>query len=336
MELIKSISIENVVAKRDAAVARLKALFDTVNEVDGEIAGLCGSQLRSLLGGRDCRLFERDGLPEAIREIDSGIWAKLLLESGIRSFMASADRDKWDTNIINNDVPELTLDNVTSTFKALYAQRGEMFVDGVVAVFRSLSWDHKTNSPMAFGKKIILANLWTDKGMFLNSRRCDVLDDLLRAMCVLDGKPEPDVRNGMRNRIHLADRPADYWDDALGRRVQPEGSDVLEDGYFTVKWFKKTGTAHVVFKRQDLVDKMNMVLGSRFPDAIATDIRNPVHRPKPAPAPGKRSISPAALTALRAARQVENRLEGLPDSIAWSTKRSHASFLPWAVRGTAA
>ena len=134
MELIKSIGIENVVAKRDAAVARLKALFEIVHEVGGEIARLCGSQLRTLVDGRGCRLFERDGLPEAIREIDSGIWAELLLESGLRSFMASTDREKWDTNIMNRDVPELTLDNVTSTFKALYAARGEMFVDGVVAV----------------------------------------------------------------------------------------------------------------------------------------------------------------------------------------------------------
>lgn len=313
MELIKSISIENVVAKRDAAVARLTNLFDTVDEVDREISALSGSRLQYLLGGgRDCRLFERDGLAAAIRTIDSGIWAKLLLESGLRSFMASGDRERWDGNIMNCDVPELTLDNVTTTFKSLYAQRGEMFIDGVVAVFRSLSWDHKTNSPMAFGKKIILANLWSDKGSYLNYRRCDVLDDLLRAMCVLDGKPEPDARNGMSGRIHLADRPGEVWDDALKRRVQPEGTDTLEDDYFTLKWFKKSGTAHIVFKRQDLVDKMNMVLGSRFPDAIATDIRNPVHRPKPAPVPGKRSISAPALTALRAARVVENRLEGLP------------------------
>ena len=164
MELIKSISIENTVAKRDAAVTKLKQLFDDVDRSDSDLAKLCGISLSSVVHGRDCLLFERDGLAQAIRCIDAAIWGKLLLESGIRSFMSSKDRAEWDANVMNHTVPELTLDNVRSTFGQLYADRGEMFADGVVAVFRSLSWDYKTNSPMAFGPKLILTGVWTDKG----------------------------------------------------------------------------------------------------------------------------------------------------------------------------
>lgn len=314
MDLIKSISIENLVAKRNGTVNRLRALFNTVDGTDQEIGQLSGQSLRHLLGGwRDCRLFDGEaGLTAAIAEVDAGFWGRLLLESGIRTFMASGDRAKWDKNIIECKVPELTEENVRSTFASLYAARGEMFTDGVVAVFRGLSWDHKTNSPMAFTKKIIMANLWMSKGDYISDHGCNVLDDLVRAMHVLDGKPEPDVRRGMRKLIHEVDRPQRYWDADAKAHVQPASSDTLENDYFTLKWFKKTGTAHCTFKRQDLVDRMNMVLGSRFPDAIATDVRNPSNRPKPAPVPGLRSISSAAITALRAMRAEGNRLVGLP------------------------
>jgi len=296
MELIKSISIENTVAKRDAAVAKLKQLFADVDQVDNDVARLCGSWLNSILHGGNCLLFEAGGLERAIRVIDAGVWAKLLLESGIRSFMSSKDRDEWDKNVLNHTVPELTLDNVRATFSQLYAQRGEMFADGVVSVFHSLSWDYKTNSPMAFGPKIILSGLWTDKGDHLSHSRCNTLDDLLRALHILDGKPEPDSRNGLWTRISDAKRSGNQ----------------LEDTYFTLKWYRQAGTGHVTFKRQDLVDKLNLVLGSRFPDAIATDIRNPSHRPKPVPVPGARAISSVAQEAMRKLKAEGNALVGLP------------------------
>lgn len=314
MELVKSVSIENVVGKRNGAVARLQGLFDIVDSADGDLAQLCGLTLTRIVGGaRDCLLFDgQAGLDAAIKAIDANVWAKILLESGIRSFMASGDRERWDEKIRKHDVPEVTLENLRSTFSALYAARGEMFTDGVVAVFRSLSWDHKTNSPMAFGKKVIIANLWQNHGSYLNDSRCDVLDDLVRAMHLLDGKPEPDIRNGMRIRIGRVDRPDREWDEGASAFVQPAGADVLEDEYFKLRWFKKTGTAHVTFKRPDLVERMNQILGSRFPDALATDVRNPVNRPKAAPAPGLRRISSEVLQALRAMRHDGNRLVGLP------------------------
>ncbi|MBG6083041.1 DUF4942 domain-containing protein [Rubrivivax gelatinosus] len=296
MDLIKSISIENTVAKRDAAVAKLRQLFADVDQVDDDLAKLCGRWLREIVYGRDCLLFAHGGVEEAIRVIDADIWAKLLLESGLRSFMSSKARGEWDANIMNRNVPELTLDNVRATFAQMYAERGEMFTDGVVAVFRSLSWDYKTNSPLAFGPKLILSGLWTDKGAYLSHDRCHVLDDLVRALHILDGKPEPDVRNGMWKRISDVQRKAD----------------VLEDAYFMLRWYRKAGTAHVTFKRQDLVDGLNIVLGSRFPDAIATDIRNPVHRPKAMPLPGARRIGQMALDAMKLLKAEGSALVGLP------------------------
>lgn len=313
MEIIQSISIENTIAKRDAAVARLQALVEDLDKADSEIRQLCGSTLPDITNGKECVLFNPTEMPKAIKAMDSTIWQRLLLESGIRSFMSSVDRDKWDRMIWKKEVPELTLDNVRATFGELYAKRGEMFIDGIEAVYRSLSWCHKTNEPFAFGPKVIIGGLWTDKGQYLSSHKCNVLDDLLRAFHLLDGKPEPDARNGMNGRIAEVNCPPDYYCHEQQRRVLKwEPSDHLEDTYFSLKWYKKSGTAHLKFKRQDLVDRMNLVLGSRFPNAVASDIRNPSNLPEAAAVPKARTLSRAVLDALRQLRRDGDAVVGLP------------------------
>jgi len=77
----------------------------------------------------------------------------------------------------------------------------------------------------------------------------DELDDLLRAFHVLDGKPEPDHRNGMYHQISEA----------------RNANGVSWDGeYFSLKWFQK-GSGHVTFKRLDLVDQLNAIVAKHYP-----------------------------------------------------------------------
>jgi hypothetical protein len=48
---------------------------------------------------------------------------------------------------------------VRATFVQLHAKRGEFFERGVLAVFRGLSWDYKTNRPQAFGRRIVVKHV---------------------------------------------------------------------------------------------------------------------------------------------------------------------------------
>ncbi|MHC1473177.1 DUF4942 domain-containing protein, partial [Klebsiella pneumoniae] len=83
------------------------------------------------------------------------IWTRLMTQTGMFTFMSSEQHDKWTDQVYSEECPEVTLDNVISTFQHLHASKNETFVTGIIDVFRKLSWDYKTNNPCRLGKKII-------------------------------------------------------------------------------------------------------------------------------------------------------------------------------------
>jgi hypothetical protein len=199
----------------------------------------------------------QDGAEDLIKELDGRAWEYLLEQSGLKSFLDADARAKWSKAIEANDYPPLTRENIHATFRALYDTRGDMFERGVVEIFRSLSWDYRTNSPRKFGKRLILryaVHVWKD-GSFggPESRATDRLDDLLRVMSVLDGKPEPDYRQ--RSYTRLCEQG---W---------PKTSQVADLGYLSLRGFKN-GNGHVTFVRLDLVDKLNEILAKHHPNAL--------------------------------------------------------------------
>lgn len=262
-ELVPSVSIEALVMRRDAMVERLTqahALFVQAEELakgllgEGEEAWRAGLGLTFGFGsGRHYRAYEfttAEGLATLVREVDARAWSFLLDKSGLRSFMDAEARSTWDRSIDEKDVPPLTVENITNTFASMHAKRGEMFERGVVAVFRSLSWDYKTNRPQMFGRRLVLTRVC---GPYKYGGRGDALDDLHRVMAVLDGKPEPDHRASARRRLDHADWPS------AGLEI---------DGYFSARGYKN-GNAHITFLRQDLVDRMNAILAKHHPCALA-------------------------------------------------------------------
>lgn len=54
-------------------------------------------------------------------------------------------------------MPALTRGNIEATFIALHQSRAEMFERGVIEIYRSLSWRYRTNTPIRFGKRIIVS-----------------------------------------------------------------------------------------------------------------------------------------------------------------------------------
>lgn len=265
--LVKSISIEGLLNQRAAILQRItsaRGILLEAREID-RAAGL-GDDFRSFervldedRNYRTTTILEDDALEGITKRLDSRAWQKLLHESGIRTLMDATARKEWDEKISNNDVPELTAENVRATFGMLYDSRQDIFERGVVSAFKSLSWDYKTNRPFAFGKRLVIRYLRNQvTGGFLgwpNMRRCDELDDLIRVMHVLDGKPEPDHRQGLYSILHDQERRKDA---------------LTETEYLSIRSFKN-GNAHVTFKRPDLVEKMNRILAKHYPAMLPAD-----------------------------------------------------------------
>lgn len=163
--------------------------------------------------------------------------------------------------MVQQPIPTISEENILSTFKQLHQSEGEVFERCVINVFKSLGLDYKSNSPCRFSRKIIVNGLvkhdrW---GFGLNwGRQRDRLADLERMLMLLDGKPVPD------NRADVTRRLSDHIDE------NRQGTS-YEDEMFIVKFFQK-GTAHITFKRSELVDKLNDVI-ARHHTGIQTVIR---------------------------------------------------------------
>ncbi|MEQ1843958.1 MAG: DUF4942 domain-containing protein [Nitrospira sp.] len=263
-ELIKSISIENMLNQRRAVAERLQQAHALLLEAETLAASAHLGAIRDLFSPRrhppaDSNFLDEDGLQKALHVLDGPAWIYLMSESGNRSFMDRTARQTWDEHIAKGEYPDFTKETVTATFGTLHLSREEMFERGVIETFRRLSWDYKTNQPFKFGKRIILQYLADDYG-HLNYRALDELEDLHRVCCILDHQKEPDHRDGIATHMRTA---------ASNNETQWTGP------YFMVKWYKK-GTGHVTFLRTDLVTDMNRLLAKHYPNAVAMAHSSPL------------------------------------------------------------
>jgi hypothetical protein len=264
-DLVKSVSIANLANQRVAVVERVHHALDLLNEAERLAkAAHLGFPRLVLDDAYACRgrpsvtgdYAKRDEAESAMtRVIDVAGWTYLMSESGLRTFMDARSREQWDRQLADGDVPELTASNIEATFAQLYGSRGDMFERGVIQCFQRLSWDYKTNQPFKFGKRIIVKYLLSQGST--NHRVTNELDDLIRVFSVLDGKPEPDHRQGAY---------------ALVSNAQQERRIEAENAYLHLRWFKN-GNGHLTFKRLDLVESMNRMLAKHYPDALASEVR---------------------------------------------------------------
>ncbi|MDA5495537.1 DUF4942 domain-containing protein [Yersinia intermedia] len=265
-EVICSTSVERIVAGRDSALIRIEQLIHQLSDISSltsSIGGGTAGEWSMRQGSRyDCWLMEvPDKAMELItRNIDRSIWRDLMMKSGMLALMDAEAREQWYRNLEEGDLPAINEDNILSTFEQLHLNKQDVFERGVINVFRGLSWEYKTNSPCMFGKKIIVNNLVTHNrwGFSLSwGWRRDQLVDLERMLYLLDGKPVPDNRGDISVRLmeYIRDNP----------RQQS-----YEDELFGIRYFQK-GTAHVIFKRLDLVEKMNDIVAKHYPGMLARE-----------------------------------------------------------------
>jgi len=265
--LVPSISIENLVQQRDACLERANQAAAMLREGCAiAVAGGFGYLDIGLMAGYSSRVQARivgnyDGPSSEVgelmrREIDRGVWRKLMNESGLFSLMDAKAREQWNETLDKGPIPVVSRETIETTFRQLFDSRADIFDRGVINVFQQLSWDYKTNLPQKFGKRIILTGVlhYRLQGGWgtTNHSVTDRLDDLQRVMSVIDGKPEPDHRVGWHQLVCgalLADK-------------------VTANDYMSMR-LHKNGNGHVQFLRPDLVDAMNDILAKHYPAAIA-------------------------------------------------------------------
>ncbi|MBK0003510.1 DUF4942 domain-containing protein [Erwinia sp. S38] len=263
-ELILAIGIERIVTGRNAALAKIEKILEQIDAISQLTAEIGGGTVKDWAMKMEncygCWLMETSdqAIPEIIRNIDRNIWHDLMLKSGLMALMDTQARVIWRKSLEENNFPFISKESILTTFDKLQSNKMDFFERGVINVFRGLSWDYKTNSPCRFGKKIILKNLvaHNDWGFSLNGDwHKKQLADLEKMLLLLDGKPAPNDGRDISIRLmeHVRDHPM------MG---------FYEDELFSIQYFKK-GTAHLTFKKIELIAKMNNIIAKYYPGMLA-------------------------------------------------------------------
>ncbi|MDK9587279.1 DUF4942 domain-containing protein [Lelliottia wanjuensis] len=263
-DVICSTSIERIVTVRQNTLQQIEGVINQIAEISRLTQSIGGKTALDWAMKQDfrcgCWLMEKTetAMKTITCNLDRSIWRDLMKKSGMLSLMDAQARDQWDRNLEGDDIPEISEANILSTFKQLHNSKGEVFERGVINVFRHLSWNYKSNSPCSFGRKIIINNMMKyDKwgyGLTWGWRR-DQLVDLERMLHLLDGKPVPD------NRADIACRLSSHFQ-------QNPHCQNFDDEYVSIRYFQR-GSAHVTFKRPDLMEKMNDIIAKHYPGMLA-------------------------------------------------------------------
>jgi hypothetical protein len=255
------------------SVATLLAEYDAKRAAIDEVAEIFAGSLLGVVQyfidgntDRDSRygskaladkLFEGKG---AYAALDAEYWDRVLKLTDVLDCMPQARRDEWFESIREHKTVTFDAPTVFGTLAELLASRQRFFAERVEGIFRSLSGNHVTNSPMGFRQRMILEYV-TDQWSFTNSTRAGVISDLRKIIARFMGRDEPHYET-IGHLIQYARR------ECTGEWVMVDG------GALRLRCYKK-GTAHLEV-HPEIAYRLNNVLAYLHPTAIATE-----HRQRP-------------------------------------------------------
>ena len=275
-QIIPRTTIVEIAGRRDAALAMMKeavSLLESGHRLADEALaraesayGVATFVLKDHGAHKDYRrLFERlDGkasIDAFRRQLDARVWMNIVSLTGMSDLMDRTAKEQLEQDLCG-DVPEFSVEAAHQVFSDLAGDSKLIFQRGIARTFADLDRRFKSHDGFKIGARVILTRVFDEWGSFnYHSRMRDTLADVERVFAVLDGKrPDP----GALARAIADDRQGGF---------RPRQS-LTETPYFRVRCFQN-GNAHLWLLRDDLVDKVNLILaefyGEVLPDAAPAD-----------------------------------------------------------------
>lgn len=223
------------------------------------------------------QLFQESG---AVAALNAAYWSKALSLTDVYDAMPQDRRNQWNEQIRHPGgvkkhrdskewetppLPDFEEETVRATLQGLLASRAKFLAERVDGIFRALSGEHVTNSPAAFGKRMIIGYLVTSFGLS-NHDRVGYINDLRCVIAKFMGRDEPRW-NSTSSVVERA-------------RLERRGEWVTLDGGALRLRAYKCGTAHLEV-HPDMAWRLNCVLAQLYPMAIPSEFRQkPKKRPK--------------------------------------------------------
>lgn len=276
--------IDGLVGQYKQACERIKQVSDFAN---GDV---CKAVLHHFLEGNAsddrgrismstsaAQLFQQEG---AIAHLNSAYWSKALALTDVYDAMPQDRRNQWNAQIRSPQgvkkhqhsdewetppLPGFEEETVRATLQGLLTSRAKFLAERVDGIFRALSGEHVTNSPAAFGKRMIVARLITYYGSS-DSERVGYINDLRCVIAKFMGRDEP----RWNSTSSVVDR---------ARRERRGEWVALDGGALRLRAYK-CGTAHLEV-HPDMAWRLNCILANLYPMAIPAEFRaKPKKRPK--------------------------------------------------------
>jgi hypothetical protein len=199
------------------------------------------------------QLFNSDG---AVAALNSAYWSKAMHLTDVLNTMPQARRDEWHKSIHDQTCPAFEEETVRSTLAGLLNMRSQFLAERVDGIFRGLSGEHVTNSPAAFGKRMIVGyvlNEWHSE----NYSKCGLINDLRCVIAKFMGRDEP----GYSASAGLIRSLKGRWGEWMP----------VDGGALKIRLYRK-GTAHIEV-HPDMAWRLNATLANLYPMAIPPEFR---------------------------------------------------------------
>ena len=224
------------------------------------------------------QLFQDSG---AVAALNATYWQKALDLTDVYNAMPQDRRNEWNAQIRNPQgvkkhrgkdsewetppLPDFEEETVRATLQGLLASRAKFLAERVDGIFRALSGEHVTNSPAAFGKRMIIGHLISSYGT-TNHDRVGYINDLRCVIAKFMGRDKPRW-NSTSTVVERARR------ERRGEWV------TLDGGALRMRAYLK-GTAHLEV-HPDMAWRLNSILAHLYPLAIPPEFRaKPKKQPK--------------------------------------------------------
>ncbi len=210
----------------------------------------------------------------ARRIVDTDVWSHIVQLTELERLMDKKAKDQFNQQLID-DPPEVTVENVCATLQQFAADVGTIFKRGMAECFSNLDRRFRSHDGWKIGSRVVLTRVFDDHGFWnLYSNHRDTILDVERVFRVLDGGRAINL-----TAVHAIEQ-------ARGRIWGARQTEIDTD-YFLIRAYKN-GNAHLWFKRDDLVERVNRLLGEYYgapiPDQKAPDDDGGLYDPKLTPA----------------------------------------------------
>lgn len=201
-------------------------------------------------------LFCEKGKAMAVANLNAAYWSKALGMTDVLSVMPQKRRDEWNKSITEMKTPDFEEASVRATIQDLLLSRSRFFAERVDGIFRALSGTHVTNSPMGFGKRMILSYVLSYGSA--NHSQSGHINDLRCVIAKFMGRDEPRY-SASSAVINAASRNPGQW--------MP-----VDAGALRIRVYNGVGTAHLEV-HPDMAWRLNCVLAQLYPMAIPSEFR---------------------------------------------------------------